>query len=142
MFTLELVEPGQQQIAAKIRRGRKLQHATDLILTAGQQAPAFIQVAQGRPGVFEKALALRGEPQAAGGTGQQPCAQVFLDALEGSTGHRRRKVHDPGRRRQAAQVCGTHEQLQVIESQHEAFLDYQKNIERACSFSRFYPREK
>ncbi|MCY1435718.1 hypothetical protein D9M71_518230 [compost metagenome] len=70
MLALKLVEPGQQQVAAKVRWRRQLQHPADLILTTGQQSPALVEIAQGRAGVFKKALAFGGQAQAAGRAGQ------------------------------------------------------------------------
>src|SRR5471032_2558438 len=69
MFTLKFIQPWQQQVASEIRRRRQLQHTADLILSAGQQTAALIQIAQGRPGIFQKAFTFGRQAQTAGGTG-------------------------------------------------------------------------
>ncbi|MNP28710.1 hypothetical protein D3C76_1216940 [compost metagenome] len=137
MLALKLVQPGQQQVAPKVRRCRQLQDAADLILTAGQQTPAFVEMTQGRPSVLQKTFAFCGQAQAAGRAGQQAGAQLLFDALQRRARHCCRHVHAPCGRGQAAQVRRTDEQLQIIEPQHVS-LHYQKKIERDCSFSGFY----
>ncbi|MNL17580.1 hypothetical protein D3C87_1386810 [compost metagenome] len=118
VFALKLVQPGQQQVATEVRRRRQLQHAADLILATGQQTPTFIEVAQGRPSIFEKAFTFGGQAQATGRAGEQTGTELLFDALQRRAGHRCRHVHAPRSRRQATEVRRPNEQLQVIETQH------------------------
>ncbi|MDQ0126244.1 hypothetical protein J2W17_005222 [Pseudomonas lini] len=118
MFALKLVEPRQQQVSTEIRRRRQLQDPTDLILTASQQPAPLVEIAQRRPGVFEKPLALGGQAQAACGTGKQTGAELLFDTLQRRAGHCSGQVHPARRRGQTAQVRGPDEQLQIIETQH------------------------
>ncbi|MNF65952.1 hypothetical protein D3C84_477340 [compost metagenome] len=119
VLALELVEPGQQQVSTKVRRCRQLQYATDLILTAGQQTPAFVEIAQRCPGVFKKAFTFGGQAQAAGRTGEQAGTELLLDAFQRGARHRRRHVHAPCRCGQASEVRRPDKQLQIIETQHQ-----------------------
>ncbi|MNC41112.1 hypothetical protein D3C75_898640 [compost metagenome] len=120
MLALQFIQPGQQDIAPEVRRRRQLQHATDVILPPCQLTPPFIQAGQGIARVQQKALAFGGQAQVAGRAGQQARTQLLLQAFECSTGHRRGKVEQACRRRQAAQFGGANEQLQVIDSHRNA----------------------
>ncbi|KPY95690.1 hypothetical protein ALO94_200462 [Pseudomonas syringae pv. spinaceae] len=122
MLLLKFVQPGQKDVAAKVRRCGELQHTLATVLTAGQQAPPFFQAAECRARVFQKPFTFGGQAQAAGRTRQQARAQLPLDTLEGRTGNGRRQVHHPRRGRKTAQVCCTHEQLQVIKTQHQRLV--------------------
>ncbi|MOA27947.1 hypothetical protein D3C78_1488550 [compost metagenome] len=95
MIALELVQPRQQQITAKVRGRRQLQDTADLILSTGEQAPPLIQLAQRRAGIFQESLALGRQAQAAGRSRQQPRPQLLLDTFQRRAGHCRRHVHAP-----------------------------------------------
>ncbi|MNL73728.1 hypothetical protein D3C87_1992300 [compost metagenome] len=87
MLALKLVQPGQQYVTAKVRGRRQLQDTTDVFLPMIEQASSFVQAAQGGASIGQKTIALAGQAQAAGRTGQQANAQLLLKALEGRAGH-------------------------------------------------------
>jgi hypothetical protein len=121
VLALELVEPGQQQVATEIRRCRQLQHAADLVLSAGQQTPTLVEIAQ-----------------AARAYSRKPSPSAVSRRLRVERANRRRRVAVrcvsrrhwpppptcpyPRGRRQTAQVRRPDKQLQVIETQHEASI--------------------
>ncbi|MDT4866032.1 hypothetical protein FQZ97_1008680 [compost metagenome] len=120
MGQLELIEPGQQGIAAEVRGRRQLQQPAYPGLAAGQLLASVFQVLQGQSGMTEEQLAFRGQAQAARGAGEQPRLQLHLQALERGAGHRRRNIQPPCGGGQAAYLGGADKQLQVIEAEHGA----------------------
>ncbi len=110
-----------------------MQHAADSGAPALQGLTPFLQGEQRGAGVAEEALALGGQPQAAGGAGQQACLQLGFEALEGGAGHRRRALQPPRGGGKAAGFGGAHEDLEIVQTQH-----FQFSVERASLDSGFF----
>lgn len=133
MLALEIVEPGQQHIAAEIRRGGKLQHAGDVLAATGQLPLPLGEALQGASRMGQELLAFRGQAQAAGGAHEQAGVELLLQALERGAGHGGRDVALAGSGREAAVVGGADKQGEIVEAQH-----FQISIERPSLSSRFF----
>src|SRR5690606_18841512 len=137
MAGLKFVQPGQQYIAAEIRRRRKLQNATDCFSTAGKRLRTVAQAGERRTDMAKVQLAFRREPQAASRAYKQSRAESTFESFEGGARHGRRNVQRPGGGGQASIVCSADEQLQVVDAQH-----FQNPIERASLITLFFRRVK
>src|SRR5690606_41247813 len=97
MAGLKFVQPGQQYIAAEIRRRRQLQNATDCFSTAGTRLRTVAQAGERRTDMAKVQLAFRREPQPAGSAYRQSRADSTFESLAGGARHGRRTVQRPAR---------------------------------------------
>jgi hypothetical protein len=111
----ELVEPGQQRAARKVRGGRHAQGADELAAVGRDQRLAFVQQLEGANGVVEQRLALGGQAHGAGRSLEQPRAQLCFQPLERGAGGSGRHAQGVGGCRQGAAARGLHQHLQVRE---------------------------
>ena len=81
-----------------------------------------LQALQRQPRMHQIQLALGRQAQAARRARQQAHLQLLLQTLECGAGHGRRDIQQPRRGGQAAGFGGTHEELQVVETQHGGSL--------------------
>ena len=131
VLALELVQPGHEHVAAQVGGGGQLQRAAQSGLAASQLVAHLAQAGQRGAAVLQKQLALLREPQAARGAHEQGHAQLCLQPLERCAGRSRRQVQGTRRGREAAAVCGAHEDIQVLQAfhGHSPGFDFQKLFE-------------
>ncbi|MNH23250.1 hypothetical protein D3C79_831390 [compost metagenome] len=83
MLTAKITQPRQQDVAAKVRGRRHLQHPTQGAVRAVQVIAALAQALQHAERGGQVQLTLGCQAQAAGGTCEQAHVQVALQAFDG-----------------------------------------------------------
>ncbi|GJB77863.1 hypothetical protein KAM380_023280 [Aeromonas caviae] len=86
---LEIVEPGQQQIPANIRRDGQAKCTRDLISPFGQRHLTGVQCVQGLTGMGQISLTIIREPQTPRGAHEQPGTQAAFQSLDSPAGQGR-----------------------------------------------------
>lgn len=132
----ERAQPGQQQVAAEVRRRRQLQDAVQLGVLALHAGLAFAQGGQHLLRIRQVERALAGQAQAAGRAHEQAQVQLALQPCHRRSDLPGQQVGLAGGLREAAQRGSADEQLQIVEADH-----LHRQSESAARFCAF-PRER